>query len=93
MLYILGSHFSSIRERGDLDPEAEAVMALRELESYMALDLLRAAAWSARRGGVTVRMPFDPRQFLFDFLPFKERSLQHDGRCLFHIRCWSDELR
>lgn len=104
---IPGSHFSNIRERGDLNPEAEAVMTLRELETYLALeivgsyharvhkalDLPPAAAWNARLGGVMVRMPSDPRQFLIDFLPFEERTLQRNGLHLFHIRYWSDELR
>lgn len=102
-----GSHFSNIRERGDLDPEAEAVMTLRELETYLALeivgsyharihkalDLPPVAAWNARIAYVAVRMPSDPRQFLIDFLPGEERTLQRDGLHLFHIRYWSDELR
>ncbi|MFT0860364.1 Mu transposase C-terminal domain-containing protein [Ancylobacter sp. G4_0304] len=104
---IPGSHFSNIDERGDLDPEAEAVMTLRDLERYLALeiigsyharihkalDLPPAAAWQARIGDVTVRVPSDPRRFLIDFLPFEQRTLQRDGLHLFHIRYWSDELR
>jgi putative transposase len=104
---IPGSHFSNIRERGDLDPEAEAAMSLRELETYLALeivgsyharphralDLPPAAAWSARIGAVAMRQPADPRRFLIDFLPFEERTLQRDGLHLFHIRYWADELR
>lgn len=104
---IPGSHFSNIRERGDLDPEAEAVMTLRELETYLALEIVGAyharihkaldmppaAAWNSRIGGITVRKPTDPRQFLIDFLPCEDRILQRDGLHLFHIRYWSDELR
>ena len=104
---IPGSHFSNIRERGDLDPEAEAVMTLRELETYIALEIVGAyharihkaldlppvAAWNARIADVAVRIPSDPRQFLIDFLPCEERILQRDGLHLFHIRYWSDELR
>lgn len=104
---IPGSHFSNIRERGDLNPEAEAVMTLRELETYLALeivgayharihkalDLTPAAAWNARIGGIVVRSPSDPRQFLIDFLPLEEHTLQRDGLHLFHIRYWSDDLR
>lgn len=101
------SHFSNIRERVDLNPEAEAVMTLRELETYLALeiagsyharihkalDLPPVAAWNARVRDVAVRRPSDPRQFLIDFLPSEERTLQRDGLHLFHIRYWSDELR
>ena len=104
---IPGSHFSNIRERGDLDPEAEAVMTLRELETYLAHEIVGSyharihkalalppvAAWNARVGDVAVRRPFDPRQFLIDFLPSEKRTLQRDGLHLFHIRYWSDELR
>ena len=102
-----GSHFSNVRERGDLDPEAEAAMTLPELETYIALEIVGsyharihraldvppAAAWKARIGDVTVRRPSDPRRFLIDFLPVEERILQRDGLHLFHIRYWSDELR
>ena len=34
-----GSHFSNIFERGDLDAEAEAVMTLAELETWLALEI------------------------------------------------------
>ena len=102
-----GSHFSNIRERGDLDPESQAVMTLRELETYFALEIVGAyharihraleappvAAWQARIGEVAVRMPDDPRRFLIDFLPAEQRVLQRDGLHLHHIRYWSDELR
>lgn len=37
---IPGSHFSNIRERGEFDPEAEAVMTLRELETYLAHEIV-----------------------------------------------------
>ena len=104
---IPGSHFSNIHDRGDLDPEAEAVMTLRELETYLALEIVGAyharihkaldlppgAVWNARIAGVTVRKPADPRRFLIDFLPCEERSLRRDGLHVFHIRYWSDELR
>ena len=104
---IPGSHFSNIRERGDLDPEARAVLTLRELETYLALEIIGAyqarthkalglppaAAWKARIGAVPVRMPSDPQRFLIDFLPAETRILRRDGLHLFHIRFWSDELR
>ena len=35
-----GSHFSNVRERGDLDPEATAAMTLRELEACLALEIV-----------------------------------------------------
>ena len=102
-----GSHFSNIFERGDLDAEAEAVMTLRELETWLALEITGSyharthsaldtspcAAWAARSDKAMLRMPADLRQFLVDFLPSEQRVLQRDGLHLFHIRYWSDELR
>jgi putative transposase len=102
-----GSHFSNIFERGDLDAEAEAVMTLQELETWLALEITGSynvrvhsalettptAAWAAHTDEARLRMPADLRQFLVDFLPSEQRVLQRDGFHLFHIRYWSDELR
>lgn len=102
-----GSHFSNIFERGDLDAEAEAVMTLHELETWLALEIngsyhvrvhsgletTPSAAWGGRGDQVRLRMPTDLRQFLVDFLPSEQRVLQRDGLHLFHIRYWADELR
>ncbi|OZA18454.1 MAG: plasmid replication initiator-like protein [Rhodobacterales bacterium 17-64-5] len=102
-----GSHFSNIFERGDLDAEAEAVMTLAELETWLALEITGSyharlhsalettpsAAWGLGAGEPKLRMPADLRQFLVDFLPSEQRVLQRDGFHLFHIRYWSDELR
>lgn len=102
-----GLHFSNIFERGDLDAEAEAVMTLQELETWLALEITGsyhvrvhsalettpAAAWAAQSDEARLRMPADLRQFLVDFLPSEQRVLQRDGFHLFHIRYWSDELR
>ncbi|MBG21718.1 MAG: plasmid replication initiator-like protein [Rhizobiales bacterium] len=102
-----GSHFSNIFERGDLDAEAEAVMTLAELETWLALEITGSyharihsalettpsAAWGLCAGQSRLRMPADLRQFLVDFLPSEQRVLQRNGFHLFHIRYWSDELR
>ena len=102
-----GSHFSNIFERGDLDAEAEAVMTLEELETWLTLEITGSyhvrvhsalettptAAWAAHTDEARLRMPADLRQFLVDFLPSEQRVLQRDGFHLFHIRYWSDELR
>jgi len=104
---IPGSHFSNVRQRGDLDSEAQATMTLHELETWLTLEIVgvyharvhRAlavppnAAWATRIGTVAMRQPADPRQFLIDFLPAERRILQRNGLHLFHIRYWSDELR
>lgn len=102
-----GSHFSNIFERGDLDAEAEAVMTLSELETWLALEITGSyharvhralettpsAVWAAQADAARLRVPADLRQFLVDFLPSEQRVLQRDGMHLFHIRYWSDELR
>ncbi len=102
-----GSHFSNIFERGDLDAEAEAVMTLGELETWLALEITGSyharvhsvlqktpsAAWAAQADEAKLRMPVDLRQFLVDFLPSEQRVLQRDGLHIFHIRYWADELR
>ncbi|WP_204114538.1 Mu transposase C-terminal domain-containing protein [Shimia biformata] len=102
-----GSHFSNIFERGDLDAEAEAVMTLGELETWLTLEITGSyhprvhsalekspsAAWGAQADETKPRMPVDLRQFLVDFLPSEQRVLQRDGLHLFHIRYWADELR
>jgi putative transposase len=102
-----GSHFSNIFERGDLDAEAEAVMTLHELETWLALEITGSyhaqihsalettptSAWAAQADAARLSMPADFRQFLVDFLPLEQRVLQRDGFHLFHIRYWSDELR
>lgn len=102
-----GSHFSNSQERGDLDSEAEAVMTLRDLETYLALeitggyharvhkalDLPPQAAWNMAVSERASQQVIDKRQFLIDFLPSEERILQRDGLHLFHIRYWSNELR
>ena len=102
-----GSHFSNIFDRGDLDAEAEAVMTLDELETWLALEITGsyharvhsalettpAVVWATRVEEAQLRMPADLRQFLVDFLPSEQRVLQRDGLHLFHIRYWADELR
>jgi putative transposase len=104
---IPGSTFSNIAERGDLDAEAQAVMTLPELETYLALEitgvyharehralgLAPSAAWSAGLGAVPPRLPADPRRFLIDFLPRETRTLRRDGVHLFQIRYFADALR
>jgi hypothetical protein len=98
-----------VRERGDLDPEATATMTLRELEAWLALEIVGVyharvhrslgappnSVWAAAiaPAPAPARTPTDPRRFLIDFLPAERRVLQRDGLHLFNIRYWSDELR
>ncbi len=98
-----GTHFSSIAERGDYDPEARAVMTLRELESWLALEILAyhssvhrgigrppVAAWSEAAARHPPRRVRDPLAFLIDFLPYEMRVLRRTGIHLHNICYWSD---
>lgn len=103
-----GTTFSNIADRGAYDPEKHAAMTLDELERWLALQIVGRyhaevhgtlllppiAAWSdavaARRQ--PLRFPQDDTQFLYDFLPFEERSIRRDGVRLFGLRYWDDVL-
>jgi putative transposase len=103
-----GTTFSTIAERGDYDPERHAVMTLDELERWLALEIVGRyhnevhgslhmpphAAWqeAVDRRRAPFRHPHDERQFLYDFLPFEERSIRRDGLHLFGLRYWDDVL-
>jgi putative transposase len=103
-----GRTFSNIAHRGAYEPEKHAVMTLDELEGWLALQIVGRyhaevhgslllppiAAWrdavAARRQ--PLRFPYDDTQFLYDFLPFEERSVRRDGVRLFGLRYWDDVL-
>ena len=103
-----GTTFSNIADRGAYDPEKHAAMTLDELERWLALQIVGRyhaevhgslllppiAAWAdavaARRQAL--RFPRDDTQFLYDFLPFEERSIRRDGVRLFGLRYWDDVL-
>ena len=103
-----GTTFSNIADRGAYEPEKHAAMTLDELERWLALQIVGRyhaevhgslllppiAAWgdavAARRQ--PLRFPHDDTQFLYDFLPFEERSVRRDGVRLFGLRYWDDVL-
>jgi putative transposase len=103
-----GTTFSNIAGRGAYNPEQHAVMTLDELERWLALQIVGRyhaqvhrglhvppiAAWqdavACRRA--PFRFPHDDTQFLYDFLPFEERSIRRDGVHLFGLRYWDDVL-
>lgn len=103
-----GTTFRSVAERGDYDPERHAVMTLDELERWLALQIVGryhvevhgglhvppSAAWqdAVDRRREAFRSPHDEQQFLYDFLPFEERSIRRDGLHLFGLRYWDDVL-
>lgn len=100
-----GTHFSNVQERGDYDSEARAVMTLRELESWLALEIFGyhsavhrgigrppVAAWSEAVASCPTRQARDPLAFLIDFLPFEMRVLRRTGIHLHNICYWSDSF-
>ena len=102
-----GTTQNGIVSRQDYDSQAAAVLTLRELETWIALDiagryhqqihsaLLRPpiAIWREWEERLHLRLPHDRMAFWVSFLPGETRSLQRDGIHLFNITYWSDALR
>ena len=94
-----GSTAANVTARGAYDAEHRAVLAFREFERVLALEVLGpyhnevhaglgrtpAAAWAGPTSGMTLRQPRDATALLLDFLPFEERILRRDGVRLFNI--------
>jgi putative transposase len=79
-------------------------MTMRELETYLALEIVGSyhggvhrglgrppiAAWHEANPTRQERRPRDPLGFLLDFLPFETRVLRRTGIHLHNICYWSD---
>ena len=103
-----GTTFSNIREKGDSNPQAAAVLTWRELEKAFALDVLGPyhmevhstlgipplAAWSERlaRRAGPPSVPSDGTQWLLDFLPFREVTVRREGIRLHSVFYYDDVL-
>ena len=101
-----GTTFSNVKIKGDYDSEDRATFTLRELEKWIALEivgkyhqrihasLLRPplAVWRERQGEVDFDLPPDRMAFWTSFLPGDRRRLLKDGIHLEKIRYWSDAL-
>ena len=101
-----GTTFSTIKARGDYPAEARATMTLRELERWLALEVIGKyhhrvhsalqrppiAVWSELTASTPARMPRERLEFLAGLLPYQWRLLRRDGVHLFGIRYWSDAL-
>jgi len=86
--------------------EGRATMTLRELERWLALEILGKyhhrvhsalsrpplAVWSELAVSNPPRMPKDRTEFLAGLLPYEMRLPRRDGFHLFNIRYWSDAL-
>lgn len=105
---IPGTTFSSVAEKGEYDAAGRAVMTLKELERWLALEILGVyhksvhsalhqppeQAWLQRISTrpAPVRHPPDPRRFLLDFLPAEERLIRRDGIRMFNLHYWDNVL-
>lgn len=101
-----GTTFSNPTERGDYDPASSARMTLRELESYLAVEIAGSyhqrihaglhrapiAVWREFGHDVPLRMPKDRLGFWVSFLPDETRQLRPDGIHLFGLRYWTGAL-
>jgi len=101
-----GTTFSNPVVRGDYDSVDAARMTLRELESYLAVEitgsyhqrihegLRRApiAVWREFSASAPLRMPHDRMRFWVSFLPDEKRRLRPDGLHLFGLKYWHGAL-
>jgi len=102
-----GTTHGSITARQSYDPQDSAVLTMKELEKWLALEivgkyhhnihsaLLRPpiAVWRDWDDKIPLDLPVDRLGFWISFLPSETRFLQRDGIHLFNIRYWSDTLR
>lgn len=98
-----GTTFSNAQELGEYDSKRHATLTLRELERYIALDIVGSyhqsihaslgrppiAVWREHEGEIPLRLPQDRMRFWLTFLPEQERTLRPTGIHLFGLRYWS----
>lgn len=101
-----GTTFSNAQELGEYDSKRHSALTLRELERYIALDIVGnyhqsihgtlgrppIAVWREHEGEIPLRLPQDRMRFWLTFLPEQERTLQPTGIHLFGLRYWSAAL-
>ena len=101
-----GTSFSNPAERDEYDSRRHSALTLRELERYIALDIVGSyhqsihrslgrppiAVWRDHEGEIPLRLPEDRRRFWMSFLPEEERTLRPTGIHLFGLRYWSPAL-
>ena len=101
-----GTTFSNPQERSTYDSRRHSALTLRELERYIALDIVGSyhqsihrslgrapiAIWRDHEGEIPLRLPNDRRRFWVTFLPEEERTLRPTGIHLFGLRYWSPAL-
>ena len=105
---IPGTTFSNVAEKDNYDSEARAVMTMKELERWLALEILGVyhksvhatlrqppeQAWTERlaRRVTPIRHPQAPARFLLDFLPGERRRIRRNGIRIFNLHYWDNIL-
>jgi putative transposase len=106
MRLLPGTTFTSAKERGEYDSEGNAVMTIRELEQWFAMQVTGAYhvgfhrglgarpvdAWMHALDSTHASHPADPERFYIDFLPFERRLIRRDGIQMFRIHYWDNAL-
>lgn len=101
-----GTTFSNAQELGEYDSKRHAALTLRELERYIALDIVGSyhhsihaslgrppiAVWREYEDVIPLRLPQERMRFWLTFLPEQERTLRPTGVHLFGLRYWSAAL-
>lgn len=101
-----GTTFSNEHELGDYDSKKHAALTLRELERYIALEIVGVyhqsihaglsrppiAVWRDHEDEIPLRLPQDRMRFWLSFLPEQERTLRPTGIHIFGLRYWSPAL-
>ncbi|MBD9511993.1 DDE-type integrase/transposase/recombinase [Ensifer sp. ENS10] len=101
-----GTTFSNAQELGEYDSKRHSALTLRELERYIALDIVGSyhqsihsslgrppiAVWRDHEDQIPLRLPQDRMRFWLTFLPEQERTLRPTGIHLFGLRYWSAAL-
>jgi len=103
-----GTTFSNIKQRGDYKPEDVAVMTLRDLDQWLAIEITGKyhqcihrslarppiAVWEemAAHAETVIRHPQDNAHFFCDFLPSVERKIGREGISFDGIKYWDSVL-
>ena len=101
-----GTTFSNEQDLGEYDSKRHSALTLRELERYIALDIVGfyhqtihsslgrppIAVWREQEGEIPLRLPQDRLRFWLSFLPEQNRTLRTTGIHLFGLRYWASAL-
>jgi len=101
-----GTTFSNEQELAEYNSKRHSALTLRELERYIALEIVGSyhqsihsglgrppiAIWRECEDEIPLRLPQDRMRFWLTFLPEQERTLRPTGIHLFGLRYWSAAL-